>query len=65
MQVSLNKCLSNAGVRMRDARGPRMVPTNSDPDTVEKILSSLWMNVVKPVLEGLAYSVSAALNVCM
>jgi hypothetical protein len=58
LQRSLNRLLSNAGIRMRDTRVGRMVSTELDNGGFEGILSSLWTLVVKPVLDALAFSVS-------
>lgn len=55
---SLNKSLSTAGVRMEDTRITRVVSTNTND---RGFLSNLWTFVVKPVLDGLAFSVSRCL----
>src|SRR3984957_4515243 len=51
LQQSLRILLSDAGVRTRDIRGPRMVPPKRDK--FDDILSCLWLSVVKPVLDHL------------
>src|ERR1700722_11949850 len=51
LQHSLRTLLSDAGVRTRDIRGARMGPPRGD--TFHDILSSLWLNIVKPVLDHL------------
>jgi hypothetical protein len=58
LQGSLSRLLVASGVRMQDIRGPRMVSTNPDDTGFEEILSMLWMRVIKPILNTLAFSVS-------
>lgn len=59
LQRNLYRLLSDAGVRMRDTRGPHKVPTTTGPSSWNDILSTLWKNLVHPVLDALAISVSA------
>jgi hypothetical protein len=58
LQIALNNELHVAGVRVRDARAGRIAPVNTtDNRRFEMILSSLWTDVVEPVLNGLAFNV--------
>ncbi|KIM85774.1 hypothetical protein PILCRDRAFT_776987 [Piloderma croceum F 1598] len=57
---SLNRLLSNAGVHVQDLRGPRLVATHQDR-SFQHVLLILWSCIVKPVLDGLAFSVSSSL----
>ncbi|KIM74180.1 hypothetical protein PILCRDRAFT_80299 [Piloderma croceum F 1598] len=57
LHQSLNRLLSNAGVRVRDLRGSRLVATRKD-GSFQHVLLILWSCIVKPVLDGLAFSVS-------
>jgi hypothetical protein len=59
LHQSLNRLLLNAGVRARDVRGPKLVPV-SEHQSFQHILSILWSCIVKPVLDGLAFSVSSS-----
>ena len=54
---SLNQLLLTAGVRVRDTRATRMA-TTATGGGFRSILSVLWSCVVKPVLDGLAFTVS-------
>ena len=53
---SLLQLLQDAGVRVRDKRGMSRVKSNK-VGSFQRILSTLWLYVVKPVLDGLAFSV--------
>jgi hypothetical protein len=59
LHQSLNRLLSTAGVRVRDLREPKLVATCQD-GSFQDILSVLWTCIVKPVLNGLAFSVSSS-----
>ena len=65
LQLHLNQLLSTAGVRVRDIdiRATRLA-TTTKCGGFEFILSNLWSSVVKPVLDGLAFSVSHLLITC-
>ncbi|KIM19689.1 hypothetical protein M408DRAFT_83183 [Serendipita vermifera MAFF 305830] len=53
------RLLSSAGVRARDSRkSERTSCVSNGGDSFKNILSHLWLHVVKPILEGLAYQVS-------
>jgi hypothetical protein len=54
---SLNQLLLAGGVRARDTRAMRRGTTTTGA-VMQSILSDIWLNVVKPVLDGLAYTVS-------
>jgi hypothetical protein len=56
LNLALNQLLKSSGVRARDARGPRLVPTTTDAD-FSSILTELLSYVVNPVLDGLAITV--------
>ena len=61
LHQSLNQLLSNAGIRLRDARAMRRVKTSKE-EGFESILSALWSCVVQPVVNYLALSVSFDFN---
>ncbi|KIM28110.1 hypothetical protein M408DRAFT_24124 [Serendipita vermifera MAFF 305830] len=51
-----SRLLSSAGVRARDLRKSEREPCPSDKkDPLGEILFDLWVHVVKPILDGLAY----------
>ncbi|KIM25054.1 hypothetical protein M408DRAFT_74940, partial [Serendipita vermifera MAFF 305830] len=53
-----SQLLSSAGVRARDMRKSERVSGSRDRiSSFKSILYSLWLHVVKPVLDGLAYQV--------
>ncbi|KIM20627.1 hypothetical protein M408DRAFT_81702 [Serendipita vermifera MAFF 305830] len=53
-----NKLLSSAGVRARDTRkSEREFYARDNEGSFKSILYSLWIHVVKPILDGLAYQV--------
>jgi hypothetical protein len=55
---SLTDLLSSAGVRERNERKTRIVGSQLDDEIkFKKILRILWQDVVKPVIEGLAFQV--------
>ena len=59
LRDQLRTHLSHNGYRMRnDDRGPREVPDPEATSKVQEVLQELWLCVVKPILDGLAYSVS-------
>jgi hypothetical protein len=57
LHQSLNQLLLVADVRARDTRAMRRVKTTTGTG-FPSILSDLWSYVVKPVLDGLAFTVS-------
>jgi PleD family two-component response regulator len=57
MQRALSNELRVAGVRVREARVGRLATSQFNNHTFEMILSSLWTDVVEPVLNGLAFNV--------
>jgi tetratricopeptide (TPR) repeat protein len=57
MHRSLNRLLSAAHVRARDTRAMKRVATTTGTG-FPTILSDLWSYVAKPVLDGLAFTVS-------
>jgi hypothetical protein len=62
-QNLLYKLLSSAGVRMRDTRKGQMVSTEPGMKGFDDILLYLWINVVKPILDGLAFNMSLGFSV--
>jgi len=55
----LRSYLSRRRCRMRDVdHGPRVVADPEATSEIHKILQELWLYVVKPILDALAYSVS-------
>ncbi|KIM28545.1 hypothetical protein M408DRAFT_23599 [Serendipita vermifera MAFF 305830] len=51
-----SRLLSSAGVRARDTRkSERLVCVHDKEGDFKRILYSLWLHVVKPILDGLAY----------
>ncbi|PVF92339.1 hypothetical protein CPB86DRAFT_195532, partial [Serendipita vermifera] len=48
--------LCSSGVRMRDPRAAKRMPDNADKETCRLVLAELWTNLVKPVLDSLAFS---------
>jgi hypothetical protein len=65
LHQSLNRLLLGAGVRARDdARAMRRVTTITGAG-FPSILSDLWSYVVKPALDGLAFTVSYSLLDCL
>jgi hypothetical protein len=57
LRQSLNRLLKAGDIRARDTRATRrVVPTTGAG--FPSILSDLWLFVVKPVLDGLAFTVS-------
>jgi hypothetical protein len=60
LQHSLDERLSAAGLLVRDERPLYRPPVNQkiDDDSVcATILSTIWLGVAKPVLDGLGFSV--------
>ncbi|KIM88292.1 hypothetical protein PILCRDRAFT_771082 [Piloderma croceum F 1598] len=51
LHQSLNRLLSNAGVRVRDLRGSKLVATRQD-GSFQHILLILWSCIVKPVSDS-------------
>ena len=65
LHLHLNQLLSTAGVRVRDTDVRAMKrATPSKRGGFEFVLSNLWSSVVKPVLDGLAFTVSYLLINC-
>jgi len=64
LHQSLNEVLSVAHVHARDTRAVRHVTTTTGLDFAS-ILSYLWSCVVKPVMDGLALTVSYLLFYCL
>jgi hypothetical protein len=65
LHLHLNQLLSTAGVRVRDTDIRAMKrATTSKRGGFEFVLSNLWSSVVKPVLDGLAFTVSHFLINC-
>jgi hypothetical protein len=64
LHLHLNQLLSTAGVRVRDTGIRAMRRATSGHGGFEFVLSNLWSSVVKPVLDGLAFSVSHLLTNC-
>lgn len=52
---SLTKLLISAGVRFRDSRKSERLGAVATDENFAEILSILWLQVVKPVLDGLGY----------
>jgi hypothetical protein len=59
LHLALNQLLSNSGVLARDTRAMRRVTTVTGTG-FPSILLDLWSYVVKPVLDGLALTVSCS-----
>lgn len=56
MAQNLNKLLLSSGVRSRDVRqSNRVLERTSKRDNLKEILSSLWIHVVKPVINAIGY----------
>jgi hypothetical protein len=53
----MKEILSSNGVRMRGERAAKKVEDEDDGLGCEQILSELWIDLVKPVLDSLAFSV--------
>ncbi|KIM76963.1 hypothetical protein PILCRDRAFT_825717 [Piloderma croceum F 1598] len=63
LHESLNQLLLSAGVRARDTRAMRRVNVTGTTDAdFPLILSDIWSNVVKPVLDGLAFTASCTVD---
>jgi len=55
----LSNCLASNGVRVREEnRAVRPAPERRIKSDIHFVLGVLWMEVVRPILEGLSYSVS-------
>ncbi|PVF92332.1 TPR-like protein, partial [Serendipita vermifera] len=48
--------LYSSGVRMRNTRAAKRVPDNADKETCRRVLAELWTNLVKPILDSLAFA---------
>jgi tetratricopeptide (TPR) repeat protein len=54
----LKDLLGSRGLRMRGERAAKRVEEETDEEGCKRILAELWNNLVKPVLDSLAFSVS-------
>lgn len=59
LQRDLFRLLSSGNIRQRTTRAARLVSMDTSFDNIADILSELWKGVAKPILEALAFSVSA------
>ena len=58
LRNQLNVFLRAANIRMRGIRATCPVGNNDGSDIIKNILHQLWILVVKPILDGLGFSVS-------
>ena len=58
LRNQLNAHLRAANVRMREIRATRPLENNANGGVIKYILHQLWILVVKPILDGLGFSVS-------
>ncbi|PVF92658.1 TPR-like protein [Serendipita vermifera] len=56
LQDELKNHLYSSGIRMRDTRAATKFTDDSDEENCRRILAELWNNLVKPVLDALAFS---------
>jgi tetratricopeptide (TPR) repeat protein len=61
VRAELERSLQKHGIRNR---GVRRVPAAQEEDGFERALSTLWMDIVKPVLDSLRYTVCVAAANC-
>ncbi|PVF91415.1 hypothetical protein CPB86DRAFT_337782, partial [Serendipita vermifera] len=56
LRNELKDRLYSSGIRMREIRATERVTDDADKETCRRILAELWTNLVKPVLDSLAFS---------
>ncbi|PVF92655.1 hypothetical protein CPB86DRAFT_829849 [Serendipita vermifera] len=56
LRDELKNQLYSSGIRMRYTRAAKRVTDKADMETCKRILAELWTNLVKPVLDSLAFS---------
>ncbi|PVF92338.1 hypothetical protein CPB86DRAFT_195508 [Serendipita vermifera] len=56
LRDDLKDHLYSSGIRMRDTRAAIKFTDDSDEQNCERVLAELWNNLVKPVLDALAFS---------
>jgi tetratricopeptide (TPR) repeat protein len=62
LQDELKDQLYSNGIRMRGERAAKRVSDEADNESCKQILAELWDNLVKPVMDSLAFSVR--FNLC-
>jgi tetratricopeptide (TPR) repeat protein len=59
LRDELKDQLYSKGIRMRGERAAKKMTDELDEDNFERVLGELWINLVKPVIDSLAFSVSS------